>query len=615
MKFKLLTAAALLAVSAFAQQSTTFRIARGAETSFNHGGADYAPAVQRIEQPSPVAKNELQRVKDSLATMYPRNSRAVVAAPQTQRSSVVPGMPVIGAQFQGNPFSSSTPNDNEISIGNNGEIISVQNTNIFRYNTTTNTQYPLRSLAYFAQPLLIGGSKYDPKVLYDPETNRHIMVFLAGYSSNQTNIIVGFSNSDSVNGTWNLYSLPGNPIGDTTWSDYPMISVNHHDLFITVNRVIDNQPWQTGFAETLIWQIGKNEGYNGDTLISQLRTGVQYGGRPVRNMCPVEGGNFPQQTNEQYFLSNRNLTTGNDTIFLVHLTGTAMDAVATITVTPIVADRQYVAPPDAVQPGTGGLLATNDARVLGAFMQNGLIQYVHNTMDTASGTAGVMHGVISNYTTTPSIVTTLLSDTVVEFGYPNIAYAGYDGSDNTAIIMMLRSSPTLNPGYVALTTDGNGGYSAQRVVKIGQGPYNVLSGTERWGDYSGIQRKYDAQGTVWVNGMYGTSSGAHSTWIAELGVSPDVSVTEQPSVASATTVFPNPFVDRISVDFVLDQAQMLRFELYDINGRLVQVLLEDRIRAGRNQFSFSALPLSSGVYVLRIAGPNGIVAEKKVIRE
>ena len=615
MKFRFLFFALIFAAPVFAQQSTTYRIARGAQTTFDHEGADYAPAVQCVEQPSPVSKSELQLVKDSLAAMYPRNSRPSAAAPQTQRNTVVPGMPTIGTILQGNPFGNSTPNDNEISVGNNGEIISVQNSNIFRFNTTTNSQYPLRSLAFFSQPLLIGGSKYDPKVLYDPETNRHIMVFLAGYSSNQTNIIVAFSNSDSVNGTWNLYSLPGNPIGDTTWSDYPMISVNHHDLFITVNRVIDNQPWQTGFAETLIWQVGKTEGYNGDTLISQLRTGVQFGGRPVRNMCPVEGGNFPQQANEQYFLSNRNLTTGNDTIFLVHLTGTALDSVAAITVTPIVADRQYVAPPDAAQPGTGGLLATNDARVLGAFMQNGIIQYVHNTMDTASGTAAVMHGVISNYTTTPSIVSTLLSDTIIEFGYPNIAYAGYDGSDNTAIIMMLRSSSTVNPGYVALTTDGIGGYSAQRVVKVGQAPYNVLSGTERWGDYSGIQRKYDVQGTVWVNGMYGMTNGAHSTWIAELGVSPDVSVAEQPAANASATVFPNPFVDRMSVEFSIEQAQILRFELYDMNGRLVQLLLEDRIKAGRNQFSFSTAPLPAGVYVLRIAGANGLVAEKKVIRE
>ncbi|MCU0433863.1 MAG: T9SS type A sorting domain-containing protein [Bacteroidia bacterium] len=615
MKLRLLFALCTLSLSLAAQQSSTWRIARGATTTLDRSGPDYAPAVQCIEQPSPVAKTELQAVKDSLAARYPRNSRPEAAAPNTQRSAVVPPMPTIGASFQGNPYSSSTPCDNEISIGNNGELISVQNTNIFRYNTNNNTQFPLRSLAFFSQPLFIGGSKYDPKVLYDPEANRHIMVFLAGTSSNQTNIIIGFSNSDSVNGTWHLYSLPGNPVGDNTWSDYPMISVNHHDLFITVNRVIDNQPWQTGFAETLIWQVGKWDGYNGDTLTSQLRRNVQFGGRPIRNMCPVEGGNFPQQTNEQYFLSNRNLTTGNDTIFLIRLVGTAMDTAVSITVTPIVSDRMYTAPPDAVQPGNGGLLATNDARVLGAFMQNGLIQYVHNTMDTATGTAGVMHGIITNYTASPIIASTLFSDTAMEYGYPNIAYAGYDGSDNTAMIIMLRTSGTLNPGFVALTSDGNGGYSPHRVVRAGAGPYNVLSGGERWGDYSGIQRRYDVQGTCWVSGMYGLANGTHSTWVAELGISPDVSVPNAPATATEVNVYPNPFTDRISLEFTLQQAQILRFELYDINGRLVEVLLEDRIKAGINRFSFSAQPLPAGVYLLRVAGNNGVVAESKVIRQ
>jgi hypothetical protein len=115
--------------------------------------------------------------------------------------------------------------------------------------------------------------------------------------------------------------------------------------------------------------------------------------------------------------------------------------------------------------------------------------------------------------------------------------------------------------------------------------------------------------------MYGMTNGAHSTWIAELGVSPDVSVAEQPAANPTATVFPNPFADRMSVEFSIEQAQILRFELYDMNGRLVELLLEDRIKAGRSQFSFSTAPLPAGVYVLRIAGANGRVAEQKVIRE
>jgi rhamnogalacturonan endolyase len=152
-------------------------------------------------------------------------------------------------------------------------------------------------------------------------------------------------------------------------------------------------------------------------------------------------------------------------------------------------------------------------------------------------------------------------------------------------------------------------------VKQGLGFINVLNGDERWGDYSGIQRRYNAQGTVWVNGMYGMANNTHSTWIAELGVSPDVSVlTPQAPVAQAN-VFPNPFTDRVAVEFTLSEAQQLRFELYDVNGRLVEVLLDDRVKAGVNRFSFSPHPLAAGIYMLRIVGRDGVVTEQKVIRQ
>ena len=67
-------------------------------------------------------------------------------------------------------------------------------------------------------------------------------------------------------------------------------------------------------------------------------------------------------------------------------------------VTPLVSNIAHFMPPNAMQPTyqTHGLLATNDARVLGAFLENDKIQFVHNTMDTATGHCAVYHGIISN---------------------------------------------------------------------------------------------------------------------------------------------------------------------------------------------------------------------------
>ena len=89
-------------------------------------------------------------------------------------------------------------------------------------------------------------------------------------------------------------------------------------------------------------------------------------------------------------------------------------------------------------------------------------------------------------------------------------------TDNTSIISFDHTAITVFPGVSALTSDGLGNYSAMTTVKAGASYYNILSGNERWGDYSGSQRKYNQPGRVWVNGMWANASKKNTTWIGEL---------------------------------------------------------------------------------------------------
>ncbi|MFM8917674.1 MAG: hypothetical protein ACKOGP_08030, partial [Bacteroidota bacterium] len=51
-------------------------------------------------------------------------------------------------------------------------------------------------------------------------------------------------------------------------------------------------------------------------------------------------------------------------------------------------------------------------------------------------------------------------------------------------------------------SDGNGSYSPITVIKQGLSYTNMLNGSERWGDYTGCQTRYNLPGWVWVNGSY-----------------------------------------------------------------------------------------------------------------
>ncbi|MEM7040751.1 MAG: hypothetical protein AAF570_27565, partial [Bacteroidota bacterium] len=163
--------------------------------------------------------------------------------------------PIIGRNFEGNLAGNSVPNDNSMAISNGGKIMSCINTNILGYDLNEDTIQFNESLAAWAFPLLISGSKFDPKVVYDPVEDRFILVVLNGSTPLVSRIIIGFSQTNDPEGDWNLYSVSGDPVQDSTWSDYPAISITEGELFITVNQIIPGEPWQTGFAQSIIWQI------------------------------------------------------------------------------------------------------------------------------------------------------------------------------------------------------------------------------------------------------------------------------------------------------------------------------------------------------------------------
>ena len=101
------------------------------------------------------------------------------------------------------------------------------------------------------------------------------------------------------------------------------------------------------------------------------------------------------------------------------------------------------------QQYNGKELATNDSRVLGGIIDKDWIQFVNHSMDTSSGTAGIYHGIIYNYEINPYVESTIISDSVVDFGYPNIASTGINpneklafscGSGITACVLGLAST-------------------------------------------------------------------------------------------------------------------------------------------------------------------------------
>jgi hypothetical protein len=597
----------------FSQANTqTFNFPRAAVTSPSFPKPDYAAKLFCTEKPVPVG---VQKTKN----IYQK--KGIQNAPERAAAPPLPPM-VRGKHFLGNAFGNSTPNDNDLAISNAGKIVSVINTNLFFYDAIADSVLGTQSYDAFTDALGIYEDVFDPKVIYDPNEDKFITVILNGFTDTNTSIIIGFSQSNDPMGLWNLYSLPGNPLNNGTFSDYPMISLTEKELFLTINLVIPDSTWQTGFDETLVWQIKKEQGFLGGNISTVMHNGITFNGKPLRNLCPVRGGSQLYGP-DMYFLSNRNFETQGDTIFLVHTTDTIGSPNFNIEVKQMNADADYFLAGDARMAGVH-LFATNDSRILGAFYENNQIQFVQNSMDTNTTFCGVYHGIVSNLqATTPTVNAKIIGDTICDFGYPNIAYAGNGSSNNNAVIGFNHTAPSVRPGCSAIKSDGNFNYTPVLKITDGASSYvNVLSSLqERWGDYSGIQTKYNQPGEIWMSGYYAYASGfnrLHRAYIGQvladsIDNSAGLQITQQNEMQG--TIFPNPSADFFSIEFTIEKAHYLSFDLYDINGKLVITLMRDWAKPGKNLFSFRTADLKVGAYLLQVNHQGRPLFSGKVLKK
>lgn len=600
-------------------------IPRAKVVNFSDIEDDWLVQLHNLEMPKPGSqstKGQLYRLKEEARKKYPLK----VGQKKLNLEGYEAPTPVVGLSFEGNVAGGSVPNDNDMAISNDGFIVSAINSIVYMYHVANPDTYLIRaSLASFASGLGFSTSKFDPKVEYDPIADRFILVFLAGNTHQSSKIVVAYSQTNDPTQDWNVYVLGGNPIDNLTWSDYPVIGINDEELFIGFNTFTNGSSNNSGFVEGTFWQIGNQNGYNGDTLVTEYYHDIlcECPGktRAIFNVTPIKGGSALYGPN-MYLLSSRNLSIENDTVFLLEVTGRVDDPATELRVKTLKSPNKYFLPPAARQFGPHEF-DTNDSRVLGGFYENGMIQYVQSCMDTSTGLAGVYHGFIKNPDSdNPTLWANIIGDEYLDLGYPNISYSGivnkseytvYDTivGDQESIINVNHTADTVFSGLSAFYYSNDGEYSELITIKAGDNYVDrMTSNLERWGDYSGSQRKYNEPGTVWIVGSWGRENNFHGTWIAELR-SPD-SLRSLPTPDADLTqniVYPNPTMDMLNYSFVAESEMVISIGIYNMSGQLVKELTYENVKEGQNLLTFSTQPLTAGVYYLV-----GIASDKEVFK-
>lgn len=533
--------ATLLAVAQNTSYTTkTFNIEKAGNVNPKQLEPGFNTSIKNIEAPNPNGdryKDFLLRQKMEAKKKYPRK-QSVLNTKQHKTVAIQPtvnrGFPIVESLFDGrvqNVYAGGIPNDDALAVSNGGIVVAGINSAIYAYDTNTDTTLFKTNLLKLAAigvgGGLGGGNYYDPKLLYDEAADRFILVFLKDNDSINSRIVIAFSSTNNPTDPWNVYALPGNPLNSGRWTDFPAINITNNELFITGNLIVPGVSWQVGFDGSVIWQVDKQAGYqNASNLSARLYSNIRYGGKYIRNLHCVQG--TESATAEQYFMSNRNFDVSNDTLFLLKISGTADEPSTQLEINVGLATPNYGVPPNARQADTdtssaASGLQTNDGRVLGALTNGDWIQYVSTTMNPATGLAAIYHGYISNPSdfTKPFISDgTILGDDSLDFGYPNLAFTGNEPCDDEVIIGFNYASPTQFPGYGFMYKQNYGGFLPFTRVVEGETFTDRQNGTaERWGDYFGIQRKFNEPGKVWMSGYYTYDQGnrgINATWISEI---------------------------------------------------------------------------------------------------
>ena len=135
-----------------------------------------------------------------------------------------------------------------------------------------------------------------------------------------------------------------------------------------------------------------------------------------------------------------------------------------------------------------------------------------------------------------------------------------------------------------------------------------LEGTLRFDSFQLTHSENDAiKGTVYLKNLRLVKR----EYLDPAGIAEEI--TGIPEEFYLSQNYPNPFNPVTHIDFTLPSAGWVNLKIYDILGRMVMDLVNEKMVAGRYQKTFDASALSSGTYVYILQAGNFRQAKKMVV--
>jgi hypothetical protein len=88
---------------------------------------------------------------------------------------------------------------------------------------------------------------------------------------------------------------------------------------------------------------------------------------------------------------------------------------------------------------------------------------------------------------------------------------------------------------------------------------------------------------------------------------------QTPTEFALLPAYPNPFNPVTTIQFSIPELSEVKMSVYDIQGRMVETLLDENLSTGDHSFQWYAEGFPSGVYFLKLKSDRVSLTEKLIL--
>jgi hypothetical protein len=351
------------------------------------------------------------------------------------------------------------------------------------------------------------GGLSDPRILYDPASQRWFATMITTDQKNNNNILYARSNTSDPTQGFKAVSFMTNT---GRFADFPTLGVDANGVYVGTNNfhgqtlsslALYSVPKTDLIASTpSLARITSFTGLSTSTYGFTLQPVVNYGPKQPTDPTPIvatNNGSFGK-----YNFTSLNGTTGSG---------------ATLGSTTVKNVQSTSNPTNSQQPGTSTTIDNGDDRFSGNVVQVGNFLYMVHDI-TVSGRSAV-RWTIADATSFNVIQQGTISDPSLSYFYPSIAVnpigdvvVGFSGSNSSTYASTYAVVGASAGGVVG----GSLSFGAPVQTKAGTDLYSAT----RWGDYSAVTPDPADPGIFWAHQEYAAnrytfSSTTYGNWATQ----------------------------------------------------------------------------------------------------